>query len=48
MRKSKNEVKSECKTEIDSLKLEIAKLKSDLATCESQVEEADIGFDPIL
>ena len=46
--KSKNAVKTECEAEIKSLKQELSKLKSDLATCQSQMEFGDEDFDPLL
>lgn len=40
--KSQNEARSECESDIDRLKSEIAELKSDLATCRSQAELDDL------
>jgi len=40
--KSQNEARSECESDIDRLKSEIAELKSDLATCRSQAELNDL------
>jgi len=41
-------LKTECEAEIKSLKQELSKLKSDLATCQSQMEFGDEDFDPLL
>ena len=39
---SQNKARSECESDIDRLKSEIAELKSDLATCRSQAELNDL------
>ena len=44
---SDNEAKSEYQEELERLRAEVASLKSDLATCQSQSAFAD-DFDPVL
>ena len=44
---SDNEAKSEYETELERLRAEVASLKSDLATCQSQSAFSD-DFDPVL
>ena len=44
---SDNEAKSEYETELERLRAEVASLKSDLATCQSQSVFSD-DFDPVL